>query len=62
MNIMLRIIMLALFAGSAVSISAITLFNGFDIEGAMIGLASLVLLFGITTTFYLQYKKQISHV
>lgn len=59
---MLRIIMLALLVGSVVSISAITVFNGVDIEGAMIGLTSLVLLFGITTTFYLQYKKQISHV
>lgn len=58
---MLRIIMLALLAGSVVSISAITLFNGFDIEGAMIGLTSLVLLFGITSIFYLQLKKQIAH-
>ena len=49
MKIMLRIIMLALLAGTVSSISAITLFNGFDIEGAMIGLTSLLLLFGITS-------------
>lgn len=61
MKIMLRIIMLALLAGTVSSISAITLFNGFDIEGAMIGLTSLLLLFGITSVFYFQYKKQIAH-
>lgn len=58
---MLRIIMLALLTGSLASISAITVFNGFDFEGAMVGLISIFLLFGIASAFYLQYKKQIVH-
>ncbi|MGG0667991.1 hypothetical protein [Sporosarcina koreensis] len=55
---MLRIIILAMLAGSVLSISAISIFKGFDLEGALIGLISLIFLFGITSFFYTEYKKQ----
>lgn len=55
---MLRIIIIALLSGSVLSISAISLVKGFDMEGAFIGLISLVFLFGITSFFYTEYKKQ----
>lgn len=59
MKIMLRMILIALLVGSIVSITAISLFKGFDIEGVMIGLTSLILLFGISSFFFNEYKKQI---
>ncbi|MCM3710973.1 hypothetical protein [Sporosarcina luteola] len=59
MKFMLRIIIMALFAGSITSISAISFFKGFDLEGALVGLSSLVFLFGITSFFYSEYKKQL---
>jgi len=55
---MLRIIIMALLAGSAISISAISFLMGFDMEGALIGLISLIFLFGITSFFYTEFKKQ----
>ncbi|MFS0687638.1 hypothetical protein AB1K89_00115 [Sporosarcina sp. 179-K 8C2 HS] len=55
---MLRIIILALLTGSVVSISAISLIKGFDMQGALIGLTSLIFLFGIASFFYTEYKKQ----
>ncbi|MFC5603467.1 hypothetical protein [Sporosarcina koreensis] len=55
---MLRIIVMAWLAGSVVSISAISFLKGFDMEGALIGLISLIFLFGITSFFYIEYKKQ----
>lgn len=55
---MLRLTIMALFAGSVLSISAISILKGFDMEGALIGLTSLILLFGITLYFYYDYKKQ----
>ncbi|MCG7345397.1 hypothetical protein MHZ92_14765 [Sporosarcina sp. ACRSL] len=54
---MLRIMMLALLVGSVVSISAISFFKGFDMEGALIGLTSLILLFGITSLFYVEFNR-----
>lgn len=59
MKFMLRMIIMALFVGTGASISAITLFKGFDLEGALVGLSSLVVLFGITSFFYSEYKKQL---
>ncbi|WP_432358730.1 hypothetical protein [Sporosarcina sp. UB5] len=58
MNVMLRIIIMALFTGSVVSISSISFIKGFDLEGALIGFISLFFLFGITSFFYTEYKKQ----
>lgn len=55
---MLRLIIMALFAGSVLSMSVISILKGFDMEGALIGLTSLILLFGITSYFYFDYKKQ----
>lgn len=57
---MLRIIITAVLSGSLISISAISLLEGFDMEGALIGLISLILLFGISSIFYTEYKKQIT--
>lgn len=56
---MLRIIIMAICAGAVASISAITLFKGFDLEGALVGLSSLLILFGITLFFYSEFKKQL---
>ncbi|MHC8516887.1 hypothetical protein [Sporosarcina sp. ITBMC105] len=58
---MFRIMILALFIGSISSMSAISLWKGFDMEGVAIGLLTITLVFGIMSLFYVNYKKQIVH-
>lgn len=56
---MLRLMVLGLMVGAISSFSAISLWKGFDMEGAAIGLLTIALVFGITSFFYVDYKKQV---
>lgn len=57
---LLRIGLMALIVGSAAGLTIGSYFEGFNVEGAIMGLLAIVSIITITSYFYIHEKKQLA--
>ncbi|GKV54126.1 hypothetical protein NCCP2222_00730 [Sporosarcina sp. NCCP-2222] len=54
---MIRLVWVAIMTGIVFGVSTGYAVNGWDIEGAMAGLVSIVILAGVSTILYAKYRR-----